>query len=376
MRKALLPLSLPLLLPLCFSCGGNEGDNKPVELCFGTVIGMDAPIEGVSHLTEADTAKINSLIDAKKSFILIVKDTSDGCVCWSSWHDEILAPYIKRNKLLVYLTSLADFKAVENSDKIGLKLYSGSATMGIFQEGALKFQNDTHDLKSDWVNSAAFFTNWMDTRVKKPKIFRIEEAGLSKLYEGNQAFTVYFGRDKCGDCAFFDSNTLIPYLKENDNLSQNFYYIDCDAWRDGLDKDAYAAKKAEFGLAYSEDNEAGYGAGAFPTLYYVHPDGTGTKTGDVIELAAVFFNEGLDESMKVTDSYFTSARYEASTSSDVHFLEYTSKVQTKVLEGMALQIEGYASMTPLQKATARKETLKQYENPLASAFLDFAVGNK
>ena len=80
--------------------------------------------------------------------------------------------------------------------------------------------------------------------------------------------------------------------------------------------------------------------------------------------------------MKVTDSYFTSARYEASTASDVHFLEYASKVQTKVIEGVTLQIEGYASMSAMQKATARKEALKQYENPLASAFLDYAIGNK
>ena len=367
---------LPLLVAMLASCGGNSSPTA-VAMFKGTMIGMSEKIAGNSHLTSVDASKVNTLLKDKESFILLVKDTSDGCICWTSFHDDVLAPYIVRKNLLVYLISLEDFKGVAGYASLGLTTYTGAVSMGIFENGALKYQGDTADLSSPWTNNPTFFASWMDARVKAPKIFYVDENQLESLYQGNEAFTIYFGRDKCGDCGYFDEYNLKPYLFAHDNLDSRFYYFDADIWRDNLASDDYGKKKEEFGLCFdAANNPAGYGTGAFPTLYRIHPDGEGTKTGDVIELGAVFYNEMLTSEMKVEGSYFTSERLASALLGEIDYLEYARAAgMTNVIEGLTLSIPGYEEMSRLEKSKAKKDALSVYETPLANAFLQQAIGN-
>lgn len=372
-NKRLLPfLCLPLALGALFSCGEQERTG-PVNLRFGTMIGTHDwdPIDNTSQLTFIKKSKLNQLVQSETNFLLLLHGSADTCSCYTTWHNEILAPYIKRNKLLVYAITLQEFES--DSEYYGLKRINGYDTLAVFEAGKAIFQKST-DVETDpFVTTYSGFAEWMTKRTQNPKIFYVNEELLDEYYKGNESFTIYFGRDTCGDCAYLNRTALSAYLDKHDNLAQNFLYIDFDAFRPQRgDEDydqkmvIYQEKKDHYGLSWSEENPAGYSSGAFPTVYFVNPDGH-SFTGDVIEASGVFYNESIDAEGVVHDTYFSKERYESASDTYLAYLAETNLTRKWIDDVSFAEAED-------KSRTAWHDLLAPYEEPLFNALLDYSVG--
>ena len=373
--RRLLPfLALPLLLGGMVSCG-QEDAGTPVELRFGSLIGNQAedPIDNTSQLRFIKKSKLRTLIADKTNFLLLLHGSSDTCSCYTTWHNEILAPYAKRHKLLIYAITLSEFES--DADYYGLKRVSGYDTLAVFRDGEAVYQKCTDNETDPFVTTYAGFAEWMGKRVKDPKIFYVDEEILDSYYEGNTSFTIYYGRDTCGDCGYLNRTALAAYLDTHDHTDADFLYIDFDAYRPSRGDDDYEERmaiynemKAKYGLAWSEDNPAGYGGGAFPTVYYVNPDGV-SYTGDVIEASGVFYNETIDEEGVIHDAYFTKARYEEA--KDTYFTYLADSNLSKKW----IDEDNFASAEDKSRAKWH-DLLAPLEEPIFNTLLAYCVGGK
>lgn len=368
MLKKVLPLFVLCCsaLPALFSCGNSDQVNQ-VQLDFGTHIdtGSDALITPLSQIQWVKKSKINQLVKNQSSFLMLLHGSGDECTCYTEWHNKVLAPYVKRNSLLVYGVTLAEFES--DSEYLGVNRISGSDTLAIFENGTLRYQHDTSNLKDAFVSDPVTFSNWMKERVSLPKIYTVSSEILDGFYEGNEPFTIYYGRDSCPDCSYLSTHLLKDYLKTTNVVKKTFLYFDFDAFyaRKGTPEyEGYLEKKAAYGLASSEENPAGFGAGMFPTIYYVQPNGE-DRQGDVIQAAGVFFNESIKDGT-IQGSYFTKERYEEARDSYLEYLDEKEGLTTKWIEGTSLS----------EDLSDRHEALKPYEKPLFEALLDFAVADE
>ena len=387
MKKSILFLPF-LLTPLFASCGGN-GLTK-VSLTLGTKIDMEAKFEGNSHMSKIDGSMLKSLVDAKQNFVLVAHASERiDCTCYSEWHDDVLAPYIKRHGLLVYLIEMSEVTG-EGKENYGLKLNALQATWGIFDSGKLVYQHDTVDQSSPWVSSYRDFADWMDARITYPRMFYISLDELNNKYKSSTPFTIYFSRSGCGDCSYFTDNYLKEYLTKNQTLEEG-YVLECDVvgiryvvGDDGVtygpsnaenantyQLEAYRmwnSFKAEYGLAYSEDNPAGWDSGYVPTLFHINPSSTGEKTGDVIDGAMVLYNDSISENT-ISSTYFTAERLEE------ECLAYLKESKTVPEEDKILLGKKVGEQGERKGSVYRHEELSKYHNAIAKAFLDAYLGN-
>lgn len=367
-KNALFLTLLPLLL---LSCGSS--DNGPVSLRFGTLIGTqeDDAITHVSQIKWIKKSVLTRLVNQEENFLLLLHGSSDTCTCYTTWHDEILARYAKAHHSLIYGITLSEFES--DAEYYGLDRGEGYDTLAIFEKGKAKFQHNTAKETDPFVSSYGEFSLWMEKRVKDPVIFTVNEEILDGFYEGNEAFTIYFGRDTCGDCSYLNRTALRTYIDSHSVKEPNFFYLDFDPYRpasDDPDAEAkwliYQEKKDKYGLSWSEDNPAGFDTGAFPTIFYVNPDGE-SYCGDVIEAAGVFYNESIADDGSVGSAYFTKERYDAASSSYLGYL-YESNLTTKYFDD--IKVAGDSKT----RGDAKKDLLRPYEEPIFTALLDYCVG--
>ena len=373
-----------MLLPLA-GCENAIDEIAPVDIPFGTRIGMDEQVKGESHMTEISYEKLSSLVADKESFVLMVHSTTNFCSCYTAWHRDVYAPYVKARGMLVYFV---DYQNIEGKENYGLSVLPNHETIGIFEKGVLKYQQSNSDQKDEWTTSPSYFAEWMDARVSKPKAFYVNLEQLDALYGGRSEFTVLFTRSSCPDCAYLAHNDLPKYLLTQANPAP-LYLLDCDVVgiryvvdengktygpsnADGASAkqlEAYAqwsSFKQEYGLAYSEDNPAGWNSGYVPTIYHVNPDGS-SKRGGVIDGAGVFYNDsrfydqkGWDVDDKtVASTYFTADRLQ------LDALQYLreSSVQCKVLDGITIEGDN------------RHDAFAPYHYAILKALLDWSIGN-
>lgn len=367
-RLSFLLLSGALLLGMA-SCGEGE-KTTAVSLDFGTYVGNQATdvINARSQILWIKRSKLNQLVTGKASFLLLLHGSGDECTCYTEWHNNCLAPYVKQNKLLVYGIELSEFES--ESEYYGVPRHSGAETFCVFEGGTLRYYHDTTNLQDPFVNQYSAFYEWMKQRVSFPKIYTVSTEILEGFYEGNDPFTVYFGRDTCPDCSYLTNTLLRDYLKTTKVVKQNFLYFDFDVFyakKDTPEYEGYLQKKAEYGLAESEDNPAGMGAGLFPTVYFVQPNGN-DKTGDVIQASGVFFNESVKDSL-ISGSYFTQERYEDGKDSYLCYLADDVNVKSKWIEGSPIEVAG-------KTRDDLHEALKPFEEPLFKSLLDFSVADE
>ena len=277
----------------------------------------------------------------------------------------------------------------EGKENYGLKLNALYATLGIFKDGKLAYQHGTSDETDKWISDRTEFASWMNYRIQMPTMFYISKEQLDQKYNGNQEFTVLFTRSTCPDCGYLSNNFLKEYTAANPNLSKS-YVLDCDV--EGIrlvknDKGQYVGPsnggtdsyqlaayeqwssfKRDYGLAYSEENPAGWSSGFVPTLYHINPEGNGKKTGDVIDGAAVLFNDSIQDGV-IQSSYFTAERLKLDCLS--YLKEDTSILEeNKVLVGKEVKPQGDRT-----KSLYFHEEQGVYHEPIAKVFLDTFVGN-
>ena len=372
-RHAGTILLLPLLLSGLFSCTPQAEDPAVANLDFGTLIGtsQNDEVNPRSQVKWIKSSRLATLVKQKSSFILLLHGSSDTCSCYVGWHANIAA-YAKAHNALIYGIDLDELES--GTEYYGLQRVASYDTLAVFKDGAVLHQQTTEDQSDPFAHDYATLSDWLRKRTNDAKIYYVNEALLDAYYQGSRAFTVYFGRDNCGDCAYLSTTGLRDYLNSHERVDDCFFYIDFDAYRPTANpteepdlyqeqSSAYAEKKAKYGLEESEGNPMGFDYGVFPTVYHINPDGYSFK-GDVIEAAGVFYNERVDRtSGEVSEIYFSKQRYESAKGS---YLQYLGP------EGANLE-KPYMENLVLDPSKDRHEQLKPYETPFFNALLDYAV---
>ena len=311
-------LGLSLVFSLV-SCGGNGGEKiQKTPLLFGTKEFVSQEVDSLSHMKKLeDESVLQKMIVGKDNFVLIVMGRGETgshstCGCWNRFHEQNIVSFQREFNFLFYY------------------IYSDQLTSPL----GLSLGVDT---------SYEAFKTWMLNRIELPRVFFVNKEQLDALYAGSQEFTIYFSRQRCGDCSYMQRGLYSSWYESHLTGVQDSYIIDCDApgiasimdengqvhYRDEDSEygqaatEQYNAFKVEYGLAYSSSNPAGYNQGVFPTIFHVNPDGT-NKTGDVIDASGVFFNETIQDG-KVTESYFDGSR------DNLEIFSYLSKVEKKNL---------------------------------------------
>ena len=394
-KKIIKNIALPFLcFPLLFSCGNNIDSVSKVNIDMGTLIGMDDEIKNDSHMIKISYDEVNTLVSEKKNFILLVHSTVNFCSCYAEWHDNILSPYIKKHNLLVYFLDYQDISKKE--EQFGLKLFSNHETLGIFENGTLKYQNDNVEQNKPWVTSKESFEAWMDARISYPRMLKIDKTILDSLYEkkltGVLEFTIYFGLGGCPDCSYLEETSITSYFRANDNTSPLFY-IDTGvlgirkvADENGKEygpsvnpngskieqeyqkqaKDQWEKFKLDYGLSESSSNPMGYGTGYIPTIFHINPDGI-SKNGNVIDAGGVFYNDTFDASTStITASYFNKERVK------LDQFEYLKDVDVKVLEGLKVD---YQRKENQSERNFYHESNRSYVEPIVYSLLDWCIKN-
>lgn len=366
-------LGLSLVFSLV-SCGGNGGEKiQKTPLLFGTKEFVSQEVDSLSHMKKLeDESVLQKMIVGKDNFVLIVMGRGETgnhstCGCWNRFHEQNIVSFQRKFNFLFYY-----IYSDQLHSSLGLSLGVEKATIGIFRHGELIAQNSDADEASPFYTSYEAFKTWMLARIELPRVFFVSREQLNSLYAGSQEFTIYFSRQRCGDCSYMQRGLYSSWYESHLTGVQDSYIIDCDApgiasivdekgqihYR-GEDSELgkaateqYNAFKVEYGLAYSSSNPAGYSEGVFPTIFHVNPDGT-NKTGDVIDASGVFFNETIQDG-KVSKSYFDGTR------DKLEIFSYLSKVENKNLIGL--------------EASNTHEDLERHVKPLFDALLDYCVG--
>ncbi len=342
----LLPLFVVASVPALLAGCQNVTGVTQVQLSYGhDQTGEAFSEEEYPEMKRIEYGDLVAEIQNKHSFLLLTHDENSTCQCWTSFHDNVLKPYIQQNSLLVHWIDYADFMA--GKEFFGVTFSKEHETVAIFKEGVLAYQHDNADEQSEFTTKLSAFSDWMNARIKPSHALYLSLDQLDAKYAGTSPFNIYYGRAGCGDCSYFDKADLLPYLASND-VKQSIYLFDLDIEgvrfyngaspkEEGTEDEQaayaqYMAWKAEYGLAESEDNPAGYDAGMVPSVYRIAPNGK-DKIGEVITHSAVFYNDDLySENGKVAASYFTAERLEIASLS---YLK-NSSVTKKVLLGEAV----------------------------------------
>lgn len=387
-----------LVLPLLTLAGCGQQQNEKVKLLFGEMHGdvqdwvkvetnQDITDEtewfNLDYLHQIDYAGLSGLISSKdNNFIVISKGNENTCGCWQGFHASI-AKYIKSHRLKVYVIETKDL--VKGDNFFGLKCANGVDELAIFKDGKLQH---SHTDEKDWGHSYLELADWMNERIVFPKMFAVNQDQLDQLYEGDDPFFIYYGRPTCGDCSYINATSLRDYLFSDTKVESYNFYFDITPWRSIIDDSGkehglddkkpydetmtwgekvtatYNELKEEYGLA---DKESGYKSGVVPTFYRISPDGEGSKTGSVITMAGVFYNDSFENDV-ITDTYFTQERlgYAA--------LDYlsSSKVENKVLTGKPLK-EGTSQAKKERRSDEVHDAMRVYHEPIFYALLDAAI---
>lgn len=368
------------LLPLA-SCNPSLETIEKVVLDYGTVRfdGDENNATKKSHMEQIDIGAFNDMISSKSNFVLLLGNTFD-CSCWTSFHNDVLVPYLLSEH--IYLPWISYDEASKTLNDMGAKVSKSHETLMIFSEGKIAYQHTTEETTSSWVKDAQTFRAWMNERIETPRLLTLSKDQLDAKYAGSADFSIVFSRSTCPDCSFLVNHDIKDYFASNiktETIPENYLYmLDCDAegirYVKGEDGKLYSPSsldeandyqkqaltqwknfKTEYGLSYSETNPAGWEEGYVPSVYHIHPDGS-SKTGDVIDYSGVFYNETADKTTGViTSTYFSADRL--STNSCSYLAD--SNLEHKTLTGLAIDA-----------SKDWHEALRVYEQPILNLLLD------
>lgn len=351
-RMSLLPLVGLLLLGGLASC-------EPAAPASRTFLDEGRLYEdGVtSHYDAISMEELKSKVVNKDSFLLLVYDDTSTCECWAVFRSTINNFLKERNVKLYSMT----YKDIDSSNEFGIEVLSDTETIAIFDEGELKEQKYRVGTEDVWATDPEYFLTYMDERLDYSPMLEVSLNQLDDLYEGENEFTVYYGRSGCSDCSYVEDAFLRDYLKETETV--DFYYVDIEGLRS--DMEAYQAFKDTYGLSEKNNPEFGYGEGVVPTFFHVNPAG-GLTPIEKVDDGAVYLNDTVDlvnGQYVVTDSYYTEKRLQNLVSlSD-------SEVAVKVLEGLIVEEEGILDLGEGHYKIKNSEAAFLHD-PILEAFLD------
>ncbi len=352
----LLPLALGIL-----SLAGCKNKFEPVKLQYGQMIS--------SELTENDYQQLKERFARKETFLLSVY--ARNCACWSNFK-AAAKPYITKNHVEIFAVNYEAFHSVagETLDTFGLDIEAGKTSFHVIKEGKVVLNVKSGDSKA--MEKSSEFEKMMNDTVVLPKMFYINKTQLDSLYSSNETSAIYFMRSNCGDCTHMNDAFLNKY-----DAKGNLYILDCE--KIGIrqydsegnltptSQIAWNKFKSDYGLASDNNEKYGYDTGYVPTLMLMKGDAT---THEATYLSgAVYFNDSVEKSGEkyvVSNSFYTSER--------LANLQYLSNFEgTKVLKGLELTEDDVATYEGTTYTYWTQESAEKYHNPLAKAFLDYAL---
>ncbi len=368
---------IPLLLaPICLcSCVEQKKETGIVTLPYGQL--YDSSKRGSALFKKTSYSDLSSFIENKESFFVIVRGTSEDCICWSTIASN-LGKYVKHSNLLVHYLALAEF---DGKNYFGLDLAKNYQTIAIFENGSLKYQtkfDDESELGSKYDSLAIYLSEHLQVG----NVLYVSKSQLDALYEGDKAFVVGFSRSTCSDCSYVSRH----HLKEL-SLSGNYetsYLFDCDVEgvrlfhgatpnHEGNEEAKIAYQnwisfKNEYGLSLEGNEEFGYKEGYVPTWTYNLP-----KLGksEAIRDMAIWGNDSIvkkDGKYMISESYYDGNRGNAFLS-DEEVLKKANVKKTNLI-GLELNENEVISYADGTMFAWNHETSSLYEDPLLTAFFD------
>ncbi|MCQ2800000.1 MAG: hypothetical protein MJ228_04530 [Bacilli bacterium] len=345
MKKLALFLALPLTIISLGSC--SKQSNEILYLPYGKL--CDENIEEnegqnlLDYLDVIDETKLESKIKNKDSFILL------------SFDDNSSSKSIKK-----FMSSFASYLRVANAPVffVSRSGNENESLLSLYRGGKEIHRRETKG-ENDAFNSFGGIASWMDERTSISDMLYVNENQLDSLFEKSDQFTVGFLREGCPDCTYLKESVLYNYNKNHNNTS---YLVDCDSLSEGF--------KDKYGLTSSSNEDYGYDSGYVPTFVRYAPAG-GNKAESIVD-AAVYLND------KVTfegGKYTVSTSYYSEARKDILGFFGSTKIDTKVIEGMTLDESKINKISDDYFMWKREEAAK-FHNPIIKAFLDAYVSIK
>ena len=288
------------LIPLmCITFGSltacGKGDDK-VKLTYGEVTHQ--------KYHEISYARLTQMIEYKESFLLVCDPK--GCSCFS-YFMKASEDYIKDNHLVLYYMKVSDF---DGKNDYGIKLVNGSTSFSIFNKGKIQ-QSISSNSSTEVMEKKEKFVEYIDQYVSKPNMYYVVPSDLEKMYKNANKSLIYFGRNRCEDCAYINSHFLYEYMEKREEI---LYVLDGDDCIRKYDEDGNLINeqewkdfKKDYGLTVDNNPKYGFDAGVVPTFLLV----SGTETETTYHSGAVAFNdfvEKVGDEYKVTNTYYSNAR--------------------------------------------------------------------
>lgn len=323
------------------ACSKTEETAVEKECVFETVLSNTTTVLNEEQLSE----KIND----KEDFILLISDSAcQGCM---NFKNGILESFLKETNIKVYEISSG---VLEPKNEI--IPWRTTPTLGMFVDGVLESKISDIDNES-YFASVDNFEGWVMEKIENVNKFirsgvEVNETKIEYLIETDEKMIIYFKRDTCGDCTYFNENYLkeatkisIDGGKDKTSLNQTRYYIfDINEHYLARDKELGAEDPewqeftAKYGLSDLDHNGSskGWQTGVVPTFQF-------RSSGNIVESAVVYndkveFNEDYSE-LKVIDSFYSDSPFIDETFVKNEQESAYKKYQKDTLEFFAKKVE-------------------------------------
>jgi len=336
-------------------CKKKEYKDDKILLSFG-----DVHSEGYKEIT---IQKLNELVKAKESFLLVV--STNTCGCWNEFSPN-LNKYLKENKAICYKVDFNQIKDVASAYDLNL-LSSSTTTFAIFENGKLTTTlNSSED--GNIMYDEKKFSQYMSEKVRLPGCYFVNKDDFYAIKESGKNAVIYFERSECSDCTKLNPSILREYINKHSNINKIYVFDFQPYWKRSEDKDfkSYVQLKDELGLnEFTLDEEGnqipstinptyGYGTGVFPYFSYI--ENGSFKSG------AVIYNDKItkqDNKYLISNSYYTSER--------VSKLDYTNTVLLdKELSADDVNESAYG-------VTWKDESMNKIYGEILTSFLDYTL---
>lgn len=304
MKKVSKLVLLPLLCLSFASLSACSKDDEKIRPTYGEV--THQKYHQISY------SRLNSMIDAKESFLLVVDPVGCGCFNYFMKASE---DYIKNHHLVLYYMKVSDFNGNDNK---GIKIVEGNTSFAIFNKGEIQ-QSIVSNSSTDIMEKKDEFEEYIDKYIVSPRMYLVKQDDLDKMYHNSNKSVIYFARNKCGDCSAINKDFLYNYMENHDQI----LYV-CDGDDIGIreyDGDGHLTPessvkwqefKDKYGLSTVNNETYGYDMidgtkGVVPTFLLV----SGTQDTTTYHSGAVAFNDIVQkesDTYKLTDTYYTAER--------------------------------------------------------------------
>lgn len=332
-----------------------------------------------SELTDIKYADLANKVDDGKTFLLAVRPKSN-CACWAHFK-QVLEEYKAQTHVSIFTIIASEFDNATN--KFSLDVRNDRETFAIFKDGKLYEQN-VYSEKNPIFNQPRDFKSYLESKVDLPTMFYISFDTYNEwLAVQDKTFNIYYARNNCPDCEYFDNNLLKAY-GEKHLSSAPLFILDCESigireYVDGDPDKGLTPESQEDWNKFKEDYKLaekytpyGYNTGYVPTILNVKGKSTYVKDNhdfDVLN-SYVAYNDTLtlqdDGKIRVTSSFFSESRF------DGGLIPYVES-KDELVQGVHVKDDEVTLYAGGAYIAWNKPAASRYYEPLLTKFLDYTL---